>query len=1301
MKEPASRPPTADPSHETESIYRQAISAAMAVPYRKDLAGRRYTFMGDGILRLTGYTSTEMTPDLWESLIRERIMRGEGAGLDDQQAIRLADDGKLLYWRCDARITTRSGAERWINDSAVQVLGPDGHSTGSVGMLVDITERKRLEETLTALVSVAVSGSGEEFFRTVVRRVALLFGVKGAFIAEVVPGETPQLQTLAFWVGDGFAANVRQALQDTPSARVIDLCRHVHVRDARARFPTDPLLARLAMDSFAGFPLVDTRGQPLGLLAILHDQPLSLSAAERDTMSLFAARVGAELEGVRVAAALELERGRFESLFENTPIAIWEEDLSLLHAWLEDLRRQGVSDLGAHLNARPDLVRHAWGLIRVLGVNRAAVEMNAAKDKQQLMTSLDHVFTDETRIAFIQELEAFWRGETVVEFLSNGRRCDGQPLDVLVRTQVFTRGGQPDFSRAVVTGIDITERRRSEVVLERQRRVLLELACSQAIAAGDWPQALKEITEAGARGADVARVGAWFLNEDGTELTCADRFDAASGHHTAGESLRAEEYPAYFQACATQRIIAAADARRHPQTSEFARGYFTEQGIVSTLDAPVRSAGRLVGVICMEHTGSCRSWLREEEAFGASLADVAALALQARERRRAEEQSRHLNAELEARVAARTRETRRQAFAMDSVVEGMAIQEGSCFVYLNRAYAEMFGYAIGELLGKPWQSLFDDAERQRIESVARPLLQRDRRWHGETTGRRKDGTTIDLEVDLTMMESNSVVCVCRDVTERRRAEAALRETARRLDLATRSGAIGIWEYDHETDRLWCDERVRQFYGLRPDEGTSLDDIRRRIHPDDLRRLEWELREALRTQKPIETEIRIIRPDGQERSLKGSAIILSGDDGRPQRAIGVHYDVTPMRRTEQALRESRDQLDRANEALRHASQMKNEFLASMSHELRTPLTSILGLSETLESGIHGPVTEAQGRALHTIGESGRHLLELINGVLDIATIETGQVVLRRQTSRIEELCRSSLRLVENLARQRNQRVRYSVEPVDLHMDVDPLRLRQILVNLMSNAVKFTPPGGEWGLEVHAEKTEARVVFCVWDKGIGIAPQDLERLFEPFTQLDSSLARQYPGTGLGLTLVHRMVALHGGTVHVESQPDAGSRFIVRLPWVASQTMTAATEAEPAPPPRPANDPCRSLLIVEDNEENADLIADYLEAFGYHTVRARSGAEALDVITSSPPALVLMDIQMPGMDGLEAIRQMRAATDPHVARIPILALTALAMTGDRERCLAAGANQYLAKPYRLNRLLAEVEALLGRVSTSDPPS
>jgi PAS domain S-box-containing protein len=367
------------------------------------------------------------------------------------------------------------------------------------------------------------------------------------------------------------------------------------------------------------------------------------------------------------------------------------------------------------------------------------------------------------------------------------------------------------------------------------------------------------------------------------------------------------------------------------------------------------------------------------------------------------------------------------------------------------------------------------------------------------------------------------------------------------------------------------------------------------------------------------------------------------------------------RAEERLRRRGEELAAANAGLAEASRAKDAFLASMSHELRTPLNSVLGLSESLAECLHGPLNEKQARYISLILTSGRHLLALINDILDLAKIESGEDTLRCEPHGLAGLCEQALQLVQPLAAKRRQRVLPELPPEAVRVRVDGRRLVQILVNLLGNAVKFTPEDGEIGLRVKADGAGLRL--AVWDRGIGIDAEGMKKLFAPFVQIDGRLSRKYDGTGLGLALVKNLTEMHGGRVEVESVPEEGSTFTLVFP---PEVLLA--EAEPRVP---------LVLIAEDNALNIFTLREYLEHHGCRILHAENGEQALALAITHRPDVILMDVQMPVMDGLEATRRLRAQADAGLARTPVIALTAMNMVGDRELCLAAGVDDYIPKP------------------------
>jgi CheY-like chemotaxis protein len=375
-----------------------------------------------------------------------------------------------------------------------------------------------------------------------------------------------------------------------------------------------------------------------------------------------------------------------------------------------------------------------------------------------------------------------------------------------------------------------------------------------------------------------------------------------------------------------------------------------------------------------------------------------------------------------------------------------------------------------------------------------------------------------------------------------------------------------------------------------------------------------------------------------------------------------------------------------------------------------------MNEGLKEQVYGSLNERQLQALKTVERSGLHLLELINDILDLAKIESGQVELEYTPVSVFHLCQSSLAFVRQQAQKKHIQIETKL-PLGLpDLMVDERRIRQVLINLLNNAVKFTLGGGLISLEVKQVYSDyindnshphQFLRISIVDTGIGISSENVKKLFQPFIQVDSALNRRYEGTGLGLALVKRIIELHGGQVGLTSQLGVGSCFMIDLPYVISSlpSKTIAVDRVSAPPVIEKPSICKSdnaahlILLVEDNETNIRIVSDYLQSDGYRILLAKNGLEAIALAKTHHPDLILMDIQMPIMDGLEATKQIRL--DPQLLHTPIIALTALVMAGDRDRCLAAGASAYLPKPVKLKELSLNIQKFLSSNTLRSNPN
>ena len=446
-----------------------------------------------------------------------------------------------------------------------------------------------------------------------------------------------------------------------------------------------------------------------------------------------------------------------------------------------------------------------------------------------------------------------------------------------------------------------------------------------------------------------------------------------------------------------------------------------------------------------------------------------------------------------------------------------------------------------------------------------------------------------------------------------------------------------------------------------------------VHPEDREATHNTIAQLARGESVPYFVNRYCCADGSYRWLEWGAVPC-GD-----KIYAAAHDITQRKQTQEYLQQTNAELEQAN-------QLKDKFLANMSHELRTPLNSILGITEGLQEQVYGSLNQKQLQSVNTIQRSGNHLLDLINDILDLSKIESGKLELHLENLSIQHLCRSTLALVREMAHKQQIALHLELPAKLPTIQADEQRLRQALLNLLSNAIKFTPEQGTVTLKVEWVNQNSEIAFSVIDTGVGIAEENLATLFDPFVQVQTQINRELKGTGLGLSLVKRLAHLHGGEVTVSSQVGEGSHFTITIPYYPSQeteqSLETSTDNYATGAENSAGARLPKILIADDDEANVLTTCSYLEAKGYSIVVAKNGRDAIAQALQEQPDMILMDIQMPELDGLEAIRQLRA--EPNAVKIPIIALTAFAMSGDREKCLDAGADQYVAKPVRLRELV-----------------
>ncbi len=446
----------------------------------------------------------------------------------------------------------------------------------------------------------------------------------------------------------------------------------------------------------------------------------------------------------------------------------------------------------------------------------------------------------------------------------------------------------------------------------------------------------------------------------------------------------------------------------------------------------------------------------------------------------------------------------------------------------------------------------------------------------------------------------------------------------------------------------------------------------------------------------DAEYRLLTKDRGYRWFRATGKLSRREDGTPITYVGMFVDITQQKEIDEKLTEQHMLLEQALIEAQRASRAKTMFLNNMSHDIRTPMNAIIGFTHLAASHLDNP--ELLQDYLGKIAASSSHLLSLVNDVLDMSRIESGKVVIEEAACNLSEILRDLQSML--LSDLKAKELKLYLDDSSLLQPCvmcDRLRLNRVLLNVLSNALKFTPAGGSIYLSAteHPGDTAdtAFYEFCIRDTGIGMAPEFLAHIFEPFERERTSTVSGIQGTGLGMSITKNLVELMNGHIMVESQKGKGSTFTLTFPFRPGKAPDHP-EASPAVNLQPLTD--RRLLLVEDNELNQEIAVTILEEAGFTLDVASNGAEAVEKVrhcADNPYDLILMDIQMPVMDGIEATRAIRALDNPLLSSLPIVAMTANAFDEDRQRVLSAGMNGHLGKPIDVDKLFATLQDILSK--------
>ena len=646
------------------------------------------------------------------------------------------------------------------------------------------------------------------------------------------------------------------------------------------------------------------------------------------------------------------------------------------------------------------------------------------------------------------------------------------------------------------------------------------------------------------------------------------------------------------------------------------------------------------------------------------------------------------NVKLNRDLKSSLRENKYQLVTLDQHAIVSTTDVAGRIIHVNDKLCEISGYSREELLGQNHRILKSEQHDERFFKELWSTISNGNVWHGVICNREKNGD--EYWVDSTIVpflddkgKPYKYVSIRTDVT-------AFRTSEQRLKKSQEFANIGTWDWNIITGDLYWSERIWTLFGYnKQNTETTYDNFINVIHPDDRQKVIDAVTNCVENGEEYNIEHRVVWPNGNIHWVHESGDILRNREGEPQHMLGVVRDITEIKKAENNLIEAREEAEKANLA-------KSEFLSSMSHELRTPMNAIIGFSQLLKMSKKQPLTEVQTSNVDEISIAGKHLMSLINEVLDLSKIESGHIDLSVSKVKLSNVIAQSLQLITPLAQKRGIEVFIIKDDVQIDIDtlleeqcfsmLDETRFKQVILNLMSNAVKYNDENGRITLSYSKTKNDSFRI-SVTDTGKGLNNEQQQQLFKAFNRLGFEQT-DVEGTGIGLVITKKIVELMGGSIGVDSEVGVGSTFWIELPVKCENEISEK-------PGLIANDMVdteqkKSVLYIEDNPANLRLVEQTLDCIPYiHMWSAPEPLLGLELAMEHLPDLILLDINLPGMDGYEVLKQLRSEASSK--DIPVVAISANAMHKDLETGKKAGFDGYITKPINVQELLEIVESKL----------
>ncbi len=1052
-------------------------------------------------------------------------------------------------------------------------------------------------ETLRFMAQLGWDETRQEFFTALVTFLGQKLGVEYALVDELLPDKITA-RTIGVYAAGEIIPDIEYSLKGTPCENVIggNLCSYPS--GVQNLFPEDKLLVDMSAESYVGIPLWSTKGEAIGLVAVMGQSVLNNPEAAETVLQLVATRCAHELEQIRNEDVLRKSETTFRSLFENH---------SAIKLVIDP-------DSGAIENA-----------------NQAAADFYGWSRETLKQMSLQEINTLPPEEIYKSMKEACEQKQAQSEF--QHRLANGSIKDVDVSCSLVPLHDK-DYLFSIIH--DITERKQAQSALSKSEFIYKE---SQ--------QRLVNIIEG-------TNAGTWEWNVQTGETTFNERWAEIVGYTL--EELAPVSIETW------ERLA-------HPDDLKTS-GELLEQNFKGELDyyeVETRMRHKNGEWIWVLDRGRVAEWTEDHKPLR-----VSGTHLDITERKQADE------------ILRKSEEKYRSLF--DQALDGIfIIDTNGRIIAVNKSFAHIHGYTVDEMLTMNLHEL-DTPETAKLVQERKKRLLDGEKLNFEAEHYHKDGHSIFLEVAANAITLDGKILFQsshRDITENKKNKERIIKLTREQNLILETAPLGITKI---VDRklMWVNHKTAEMFGYLKEELEGK--TTRMLYPSqeayDL--FGEEVYPVLSEGKTFESVQKLVRKDGARIHVRYVGRAVTPDD-MTNGTIWLLEDITEKRQME-------EDLIRAKVAAESANRAKSEFLANMSHEIRTPMNGILGMSQLLAQT---EVTEEQQGFLEAISTSGNNLLTLINDILDLSKIEVDKLGI---TLDVFDL-RKCVRELFNIQKSRifNKGISYDISiPTDLPDTLlgDQLRIKQILLNLLDNALKFTEKGAILLTVSMVEHRDSTVLLdiAIQDSGIGIPPETLEHIFEPFSQADGTTTRHYGGTGLGLTISQHLAELMGGSLRVESREAVGSTFYLRLPL---RVVSLPSHVEEERSQMLLDGPAQKILLAEDNPINIKYMTILLEKMGHQVTVVKNGRLALDALKINTFDLVFMDIQMPEMTGDTVLQIIRERESGRENRLPVIALTAYAFMGDKDKYLQMGFDGYLAKPVDIKALVGEMRRVVEKTA------